>query len=457
MRTGRREARRLRCGRRGTCGSRASTPALQAGPQLVRSGAKGTRQSAQDGQLRSTPPSGRWRGHDRFGLAVRSLSPSPLAPRASTALAPTPPPRMACLPAICSFTGPLLAKHRGIMRVTRPIRAGAVENWDDMQTLWSQAVTQPATGLGVAFNEQPLLVTEPALTPRAQRNRMAELAFEALAAPALCVASQATLALYGSGRTTGVVLDVGDGATQVVPVYEGMALSHAVVRSDLAGRAVTHRLSHRLRASGLVLDGAPTAEVVREMKEAVCEVALDPVAAERAARARGAGAAATGAAAAGAAAAGAAGSGGEGSTFGCGAVYELPDGRRFRTGPEAFTAPELLFQPQLDGLDCPSVHEALAGAVFRCDIELRKQLWGAVLLAGGTTTLPGFARRLLKEGRALAPTGTKLRIIAPSKRDMLAWTGGSILASLSTFRSTWVSRAQWEEEGADRIVHKLVI
>lgn len=359
------------------------------------------------------------------------------AARVRAALARPPPLRPAWLPlASRSFVGDKVAKHRGVLRLSRPIRAGVVESWDDLMTVWTAAVTDKEAGLGVRFQDHPLLVTEPALNPASQREALATHAFETLGVPALFVSPQATLPLYAAGRTTGVVVDVGHGVTQVVPVYEGMALSHAVVRSDVAGDAVTARLHHLLRSAGLVLDGSSGMEVVRELKEAVCHVAADPKAAEAEAAAR--------------AAAPASSSGDSGPT------YRLPDGRVFAVGPEAFRAPELLFRPTTAGIDSPGLHEALAGAVFRCDVELRRELWGSVVLAGGSTQLPGLGRRLLSESRGLAPRGTKVRIAAPANRGRLCWDGGSILASLATFRRLVITKRQWEEEGAS-VVHRSAI
>jgi actin-related protein len=97
------------------------------------------------------------------------------------------------------------------------------------------------------------LLTEAPLNPFSNREKAAEIFFETFNAPAMFFAPQAILSLYASGRTTGLVLDSGDGVTHAVPVYEGFALPHAVVRMDLAGREVTNHLQVNTPLSPLPL------------------------------------------------------------------------------------------------------------------------------------------------------------------------------------------------------------
>lgn len=257
---------------------------------------------------------------------------------------------------------------------------------------------------------------------------------------------------------------------------------------------MTASLQAQLRRGGHVFHTSAEAEMLRCLKETACYVARNPVAEEASlrkeaqaaaalhagsgsssARAGGSGVGSAAAAAASApgvalsAVSGGAGSsssasssatGGSGSGTGSAAgkggaptplapgEYLLPDGARLRLGGERFRAAEVLFQPALAGLEMPGVHEAAAMAVSKADLELRPALLGGVLLSGGATATPGFGERLLVELKRSMPADAKVRITAPKERKVLPWVGGSILASLGTFRGMCVRREAWEESGA---------
>ena len=82
-----------------------------------------------------------------------------------------------------------------------------------------------------------------------------------------------------------------------------------------------------------------------------------------------------------------------------------------------------------------------------------KDLYGNIVLSGGTTMFEGIDARMEKEIKALAPQSMKIKIVAPPERKYSVWIGGSILASLSTFQQMWISKQEYDESGP-QIVHR---
>ena len=121
---------------------------------------------------------------------------------------------------------------------------------------------------------------------------------------------------------------------------------------------------------------------------------------------------------------------------------------------ERFRAPEIMFQPQLIGLEYKGVHDMVHTAIRKCDYDLRGTLYNSVILSGGTTMCQGFGDRLLNEIRKLVAKDCKIRIYAPPNRQLSTWSGGSILASLATFKQMWLSKEDYEEEGVSALHRK---
>ena len=134
-------------------------------------------------------------------------------------------------------------------------------------------------------------------------------------------------------------------------------------------------------------------------------------------------------------------------------TYELPDGQVITVGSERFRCPEVLFNPALLGMEAVGVHDTTFNSIMKCDVDIRKDLYGNIVLSGGTTMFAGIADRMSKEVSGLAPSSMKIKVVAPPERKFSVWIGGSILASLSTFQQMWIAKSEYDESGPS-IVHR---
>jgi len=314
------------------------------------------------------------------------------------------------------FVGDDAMELRGVLKLLFPIEHGIIQDWVAMEKIWEYIFY---IDLNVKPSNHPVLLTEAPLNPKTNRERMAEVMFETFNVPACYVAMQAVLSLCATGRTTGCVIDIGDGVTHIVPIYEGFALTHAIKRLDIAGRDVTSHLQRLLRQKGYLFTTSAEKEIVREIKENLCYIAIDPekeIAFSK-------------------------------KSMEIEKEYILPNGEIIEIGIERFIAPECLFNPSLIGKEMESIEDVLIKAISECDVDLKREFYSNIVLSGGSTMFPGIKPRLTKEIKEKIPESIDLKIIAPPERMLSVWIGGSILTSLKNFEKMWITQSEYKETG----------
>ena len=375
----------------------------------------------------------------------------------------------------------------GQMKVKNPLsRAGLVQDWDAIETLYESA----SKTLSMKPQEHSVMLSEPSQNTRALREKFTELLFEKYDVPAVFISKSSVLSCYANGRSTGLVVDVGANQSSVVPVQDGFALQKNITLSSVGGNVVDEYLYELLGAllekqtkgklkhvraqvevktpvktsssqqngdkehhfskgsaepASITLENADTLmkcrlQAIRQLKEAICRVSdveFDETA----------------------------------NTAIPTVPYELPDGTTVYVGCERFKAPEILFvtqqpKPEDDSVSPsknPSVvpdHMSLQKMVYdsanMCDMDLRRDLFSNVILTGGCSCVENLPVRLERSLGAMVPATFKLKVVAshPSERKLSAWLGGSILASLGSFHEMWLSKSEYAEHGASLVQRK---
>jgi len=286
--------------------------------------------------------------------------------------------------------------------ITHPVQGGMVVNWDDMEKLWHYIFY---TQLKVAPEEHPVFLTQSALTPKANKEKTTQIMFETFNTPAMYVADQAEMTLCGAGRVSGVALECGHDVTCAVPVFEGYVMPHAVQKSRVAGDAVTKYLNRLMKEKGVELG----LDIIMDIKEKTSFVRENM-------------------------------SGDVEKTV----AYELPDGSTIRIGLERSDCVEVLFNPELEGLECDGIHTVLKASIEKCDTEIQKTIVENIVFSGGSSLLEGLNKRIEKE---LSMEFINPKTICLLERNYLSWIGGSITTSMSSFTSKWISKEEYDESG----------
>ena len=307
--------------------------------------------------------------------------------------------------------------------MSEPICESMVENFDDFELLieyiYSSVLNRDSAS-------HPVVFAEPPFNSDPRREKICEVFFEKFGVPELNITLQGVLALVGTGRVTGLVLDCGHGGCNTVPIFESFVIPNGIESLRIGGRDVDVLLGKFFAALKKVrLTKTGDKETIRDIKEKLCFCRKSSDTTE----------------------------------FSDPIVYELPDGQKIELGNERFAVPEAYFAPSLVGAEGEGVAALVAKSVKKSPIDLTKPLVSNIILAGGSSLFSGFAQRLAAEvkGRVSGNMAREVKVVASDDRAMSIWNGGRAFAELRTsFEERWMTKSEYEEFGADFIHSKVM-
>lgn len=304
----------------------------------------------------------------------------------------------------------------GLYKIYSPIENGRITDWTHFQSIidyiFYNLRVDPSL-VNVLFAIHPNF-------PKSDLAQLFRLFLEHYQCMAFYPVLDSMLTLYSGGFRTGLVIEIGDSCTRIVPIYEGYKLEHAIKILDTGGRELTKFMEKTLGGIGFSADSSIRRELVRALKEKACFVSLDYN--EDLKRADQ-----------------------------YDKAFTLPDGSTISLSKERFLVPEFLFNPSMFNSEEISLSEAIMDVIDSCDLDVRPQLLNNIFLSGGSSMFPNLKSRIYQELELeLAKrkrTDQTIRIIAPRERTFSVWVGGSILAMIPEFSNNWITRAKYFSTG----------
>ena len=305
--------------------------------------------------------------------------------------------------------GDAAVARRGILNLNHPVQEGRVTDWKDVERLLLFVFLYE---LRIRSEEQPLLMSEAMGWQLEDAEKMVELVFEKLRVPSYHTVKQPVLSLMASDCTTGLSFDSGLTTSRAVPVVDGNVINEAVKSIPVGGKQLDDYMISMLGEKGILLSTQREKALATEIKENLGRASLNF----------------------------------ETEKF-KEQSFELPDGSELIISNERFRCVEAIFQPQLVGLDCASIHEVIHASIQQCDMNIRMELYKNIALSGGNTMFESLDQRLFNELSTVAPSPAHIKIFAPPQRIHSTWLGGSILSSMSIFPSLCMTQEDYAEQG----------
>jgi actin len=238
-------------------------------------------------------------------------------------------------------------------------------DWENMEKIWTHIFNE----LNVDPRQINLLMTDSPFATKSDKHKMCDIVFEKFRVKSFQLCNTASMSMYSTGKVSGLVVESGESLSYTVPIFEGYAIPHAMIKLEVAGQDITQCLINELEQCSIKC--SQYKETIRGLKEQMCSVSLnfqgdmqrqeDPISLEE-------------------------------------RSYELPTEEIITVNHrQRFRSSEVIFNPSLLNNPAKGIVEMAFDSIEMCDADLRINLYNNIVLAGGTTLMPGFKERFQME------------------------------------------------------------
>ncbi|KAJ2546252.1 hypothetical protein EV175_005669 [Coemansia sp. RSA 1933] len=269
---------------------------------------------------------------------------------------------------------------------------GVVQDWEALSAFLRHIVTKEL-GIRLSRNINPILFSIPALWPKTDLEKLAQVAFEHLNAPAIVISEQPLAALYGNGKMSGLVVDIGHTTTTVTPVIDSYVQPSTIAQCNVAGAAVTKRLHELLQADPAVNSqfesGAVPLGFAEALKESgLCHLRFVPAGNEES---------------------------GAGEEEEAGLSEFKYQDKTYRIGKEVLRkAPEVLVNPTAEE-GAARLTTLMQQAALACDPDKRTALWENINVVGGSSRFAGLREYLQSELETTVLPGSNIFALSQTR------------------------------------------
>eukprot|EP01080_Neovahlkampfia_damariscottae_P003479 gene3479-6128_t len=304
------------------------------------------------------------------------------------------------------YIGESLNQKRKELSISSPVERGVIKNFVDIEKIWDFVYNDE---FKLNSKETPTFFTETVFYPKKIKEECVEILMETFEVPYFLSEKTTILSTYANGCTTGFIIEIGDGLTQLDAICEGYQIGEAAKKFERGGIDFTQYLSKYINPQ-LSNDYSKT-KLFQNIKEQYSYIPIDLLDEVRKFS--------------------------KGSDLDV--KYKLPDGSLFNLKKELILGYDDL---------CSDWAEDIVD-VF-CSInsfELKSKLEKSIILTGGVSNTKGYSEFISNFFQNSLPMTSKqkyIKSIIPNDDSLL---GGSVLVSMSSFDDSWLKKEQYNEQG----------